>query len=150
MQLFRIEIILRTLKTRPTIVFIIFLDFLVFYQIFLSSQVERCAIITDRHGLYEFPHELPNDLRMILQITIPQYAVPLPKLKFYLSQQKTLEKQNLNLSSSALPQAKPRVSLKGFVTDCLWKPVFYSNSSQTHSNLISLTILVTLRSFTLL
>ena len=135
MQLFRIEIILRTLKTRPTIVFIIFLDFLVFYQIFLSSQVERCAINTYRHGLYEFPHGLPNDLRMILQITIPQYAVPLPKL---------------NLSISALAQAKPRVSLKGFVTDCLWKPVFYSNSSQTHSNLISLTILVTLRSFTLL
>ena len=35
------------------------------------------------------------------------------------------------------------------VKDSLWNPSFYSNSSQTPSNLISLTILVTLRPFTL-
>ena len=34
-----------------------------FYQIFLSPQVKRCAIITDKHGIYELPHELPKDLR---------------------------------------------------------------------------------------
>ena len=34
-----------------------------FYQIFLSQQVKRCAIITYKHGIYEFPYELPNDLR---------------------------------------------------------------------------------------
>ena len=34
-----------------------------FYQIFLSPQVKRCAIITYEHGIYELPHELPNDLR---------------------------------------------------------------------------------------
>ena len=44
---------------------------------------------------------------------------------------------------------KSRVSLKHFATDCLWKPSFDFNSSQTPSNLISLTILVTLKSFTL-
>ena len=35
-----------------------------FYQIFLSPQVKRWAIITYRHGIYEVPHELLNDLRL--------------------------------------------------------------------------------------
>ena len=35
-----------------------------FYQTFLSPQVKRCAIITYKHGVYELPHELPNDLRL--------------------------------------------------------------------------------------
>ena len=34
------------------------------YQIFLSPQVKRCVIITYKHGIYELPHELPNDLRL--------------------------------------------------------------------------------------
>ena len=42
-----------------------------------------------------------------------------------------------------------KVSLEYFVTDCLWKIFFDSNSRKTHSNLISLTILVTLTSFAL-
>ena len=29
-----------------------------FYKIFLSLRLERCAIITDKHGVYELPHEL--------------------------------------------------------------------------------------------
>ena len=41
----------------------IFLDFLMFYQTFLSPQVKRCAIITNKHNIYELPYELPNDLR---------------------------------------------------------------------------------------
>ena len=40
------------------------LRLLMFYQIFLSPQVKRCVIITYKHGLYEFPHELPNNLRL--------------------------------------------------------------------------------------
>ena len=35
-----------------------------FYQIFLSPQVKRWANITYKHGIYELPHELPNDLRL--------------------------------------------------------------------------------------
>ena len=35
-----------------------------FYQIFLSSQVRRWAIISYKHGIYELPHESPNDLRL--------------------------------------------------------------------------------------
>ena len=35
-----------------------------FYQISLSPQVKRWVIITYKHGIYELPHELPNDLRL--------------------------------------------------------------------------------------
>ena len=34
-----------------------------FYKIFLSPQVKRWTITTYKHGVYELPHELPNDLR---------------------------------------------------------------------------------------
>ena len=34
-----------------------------FHQIYLSPQVEQCAIVTYKHGIYELPHEWPNDLR---------------------------------------------------------------------------------------
>ena len=37
---------------------------MMFYQIFLLPQVKRCAIITYKHGIYELPHELPNNLRL--------------------------------------------------------------------------------------
>ena len=51
-------------KNLTTITFIIFWDFLILYQIFLSPQVKQCAVITYKHVLYELPHELPNDLRL--------------------------------------------------------------------------------------
>ena len=35
-----------------------------FYQVFLSTQVKQWAIITQKHGICELPHELPNDLRL--------------------------------------------------------------------------------------
>ena len=50
--------------TKPTISFIIFWDFSMSYQIFLSTQVKRWAIITYKHGIYELPHELPKNLRL--------------------------------------------------------------------------------------
>ena len=43
-----------------TVIFIIFWDFLIFYKIFLSPQVKRCAIITCEHGIYELPNDLRN------------------------------------------------------------------------------------------
>ena len=33
-----------------------------FYQIFLSPQVKQYAIITFKHGMYELPYKLSNDL----------------------------------------------------------------------------------------
>ena len=44
--------------------FIIFWNFSMFYQTFLSPQLKRCAIITYKHGMYELPHQLLNDLRL--------------------------------------------------------------------------------------
>ena len=35
-----------------------------FYQIFLSPQVKCSAIISNKQGVYEVPHELPKDLRL--------------------------------------------------------------------------------------
>ena len=35
----------------------------IFDQMFLSPKVKRSAIISNKHGIYEIPHELPNDLR---------------------------------------------------------------------------------------
>ena len=35
-----------------------------FCQIFLSPQVKRSAIISNKHGIYELPHELPNDVSL--------------------------------------------------------------------------------------
>ena len=56
--------LLKSFFMTPTISFIIFSDFLMFYQIFLSLQVERCAIVSYKHGIYEFPHALLNNLRL--------------------------------------------------------------------------------------
>ena len=42
---------------------IILWDLLMFYQIFLSPQVKRSVIISNKQGAYELPQELPNDLR---------------------------------------------------------------------------------------
>ena len=33
------------------------------YQIFFSPQVKQSVIISDKHGMYELPLGLPNDLR---------------------------------------------------------------------------------------
>ena len=51
-------------NTGTTIVVIIFLDFFMFYQIFLSPQVKQIVIISNKHGTYELPHELQNSLRL--------------------------------------------------------------------------------------
>ena len=47
----------------PTIL-VIFRDMLMFDKVFVSPQVKRIVIISNKHGIYELPHELPNDLRL--------------------------------------------------------------------------------------
>ena len=34
------------------------------FQFFLPPQVKRRAIIGNKHGIYELPYKLPNDLRL--------------------------------------------------------------------------------------
>ena len=33
-----------------------------FDKIFVSPQLKRIVIISNKHGIYVLPHELPNDL----------------------------------------------------------------------------------------
>ena len=33
-----------------------------FYQFFLSSQVKRSVIVSNKHTIYELRHELPNNI----------------------------------------------------------------------------------------
>ena len=42
-----------------------FWDFLMFYQIFFSPQVKRSTIISNKHGINELLHDLPNDFRLL-------------------------------------------------------------------------------------
>ena len=51
-------VVIRNVRNEATISFIIFGDFWMFYQIFLSPQVKRCAIITYKQGIYELPNHL--------------------------------------------------------------------------------------------
>ena len=37
-------------------------DVLILYQNLFSPQVKQSMIINNKHGIYELPHELPNDL----------------------------------------------------------------------------------------
>ena len=53
-----------SLEKKTTILAIIFRDFLMFYGNFLSPQVKRIVIISNKLSIYELPHELPNDLKI--------------------------------------------------------------------------------------
>ena len=89
----------------------IFWDFLMFYQIFLSQPVKRCAISTYKHGIYELPHEL----------LVPRLP---PKTKIFL---KLAKNSWLNFSRSTPFHMKTRVSLRYFVNDCRFIGRFYVN-----------------------
>ena len=41
-----------------------------FYQFFFSPQVKvkRIMISSNKHGIYELPHQLPKDLRKLVNI----------------------------------------------------------------------------------
>ena len=43
-------------------------DFLIFDQIFLSPQVKRSVVISNKHGKFGLPHGLPNDLSLRPQL----------------------------------------------------------------------------------
>ena len=48
-----------------------------FYQIFFSPQ---CAITTYRHGMYDLPHNLQNDLRLEPQEILIYAFVPFKRM----------------------------------------------------------------------
>ena len=56
-----LKMLLKQKKILKTIMFIIFSEFLMFEYIFLSLQVKRSVISSNKHDIYQLPHELPND-----------------------------------------------------------------------------------------
>ena len=43
---------------------ILFGEFLLLYQFFFQPQVKRGVIFSNKHGICELPHELPNYFRL--------------------------------------------------------------------------------------
>ena len=39
-----------------------------FYQVFRSPQMKRYTTINYKHDIYELPHELPNELRLVSKL----------------------------------------------------------------------------------
>ena len=61
-----------------------------FYQVFFSPQVKRLVIITYKHGIYQLPHELPNDfklknLRKLGNVRLPREEKDFPRDEKYLN-----------------------------------------------------------------
>ena len=52
------------IKWDSIIMVIMFWDLLMFDQCFLSPQVKRSVIISNKHSIYKLPQELQNDLRI--------------------------------------------------------------------------------------
>ena len=59
-----IDFIKKRKLAMATTTFIIFWDFLIFYQIFLSPQVKRCGFFTYKLVICELIHRLSNDLKL--------------------------------------------------------------------------------------
>ena len=49
---------------KDTIMVIIFWDFLMSDQNFLSPKAKRSVVTSNKHGIYELSDKLPNDLRI--------------------------------------------------------------------------------------
>ena len=52
-----------------------------FYQILLSPRVERGAVISNKHGIYELSHKLPNNLRLKIRWNYKLVPSLPPKMK---------------------------------------------------------------------
>ena len=46
------------------------LRYIMLYQIFLSTQVKRCAIINYKHGIYQLPQEFPSSRVLLAKMKL--------------------------------------------------------------------------------
>ena len=83
---------------------IIFWELVMFYEIFLSPQVEQSAILSNKHGIYELPHELPNDLRLTIK-----------EIRECQEDLKTL------LHCSLMPSLTPKITILSTLPKNCWK-----------------------------
>ena len=150
-----------SIAIQPSISFIIFLDFSMFYQIFLSPQVKRWVIITYKNGMYKLPHNLPNDLKLrilgnqeisgkCLNFIESQPSAQSPRQnKSFVNISRKLLKKEIKLFRLCPISDQNQSQSQIFCALLSLETFFDSNLLQTPSNLISLTVLVTLQSFTL-
>ena len=82
-----------------------------FYQILLSPQVKRCPIITYKYGMYELPHEFPNDLRFSFLGNLEISGKCLNSIEWYSGVQSPCQNENfVNLSKKLLKNKLELVS----------------------------------------
>ena len=126
--------------------------------VFTTSETERDY--SNKHSTYELPHESLNNLRLRIlgkqeiseksQNFIKSKCSTQPDFqnKNFANNSKNLLKIEIELFLNTLLHLKTRVCLKYFVHHCLCKQFLVSKPPQATSNLICLTILVTLRPVT--
>ena len=116
-------------KTLKGIENLIFWDFLIFYQIFLSLQVKQGVIIKNKNRIFEFPHEFPNDSRLTIlenfrkisklheiEALCPEFLLKGKCCQYWW---KITKHKILNFSRGAIYYMKSKVYLKCFVHNCL-------------------------------
>ena len=97
-----------------------------FYQISLSPQVKRWAVITYKHGIYELPNDLSlgsQEIRKYQKIVYtPQNDSPAPRPPAKIKISLALAKKSRKIAVKPLPRrpapTKTRLSLKYPVTNC--------------------------------
>ena len=114
---------------------IVFWDFLMIVQIFVSPQAKRILIICNKHGIYEVLHELPNNwilwdlrkwwnIRKISNIRRIIVQCSVFQNEDFVNTSKNLLKNRNCFSRCALFHMKIRVFFKYFGHDCrfTWPP----------------------------
>ena len=114
-----------------------------FHQMFLSAKLKRWAIISYKHGIYNLPHVLKNELRLrskeirkhqeSICISGNEILVPsLPaKTKLLLILAENSSKSEIELFQLCAISHQKRVSLTHFMSYCLWKICFDYELVQT-------------------
>ena len=74
-----------------------------FYQILFSPQVKQCAFITYKYGIYELPHEWPNNLRLLGKL---ENIRKVSKLNRIITQ-RPVSRQNENFANTGKAITKP-------------------------------------------
>ena len=151
---------LQNIFTESTILVIIFWNFAMFQYRSDSPQAKRNLIFSIANLLYELPHELPNDLRLIGTYDFRKYQ---KNLKFgwkhslvpsFLSRIQTLsiavkntQKHIPNFSFLVQFYRITPFCSKYLVRDCLSKQNFGPNPAQFFSNSNFLTYFITSKHF---
>ena len=103
-----------------TTMFIIFWDVMIDEKIFFSSQVRRNVIISNKHGIYQLPHELLNTLRLTILGIIRKYK----------------ENSKISKNYSLVPSLPPKMKIVSILANKCWKKEIelFSYYAVSHNN----------------